>query len=746
MSWIWTTPGGWLFRSVIGGGILLLMTWALMRRTRQPARRQRLGEWGIGIALLLAILNLGPAWIPVVELASQHNADLRSATKPPSPSLMTENPHKERGASSTQSRPKFAAKPIDRDSGQAGDLFVSEDQPAALEIPSMNEGYLRASALATREDGKLLASPTEKMSAPTATNSESHSQLFLPSAQSIISWVCLAYAVVATILLGRWLLGYVALKRLLSAAEPAPPQVRRIFADIAGRGRRPRLLVSSRLRVPLSCGLIRPTIVIPATLLRGLTLPAQEGRLRWVLAHELTHLRRRDAWSCLLFGLGQGLYFFWPWFWWLRRQVRLCQEYMADAAVVRMAGSAEDYAEFLLSMSSAPAVPVSATGVMGNSSDLFRRVTMLLKTPKRMERTVSWRWTLATAGGLLAVAILASGIGPRAVAKAAPDTVKAAAPATDKTAPKDEDQDGPKAPQPPQPPGAAPFGGFRFEDFNDPKTMEEMIQRMQGGAGMAGGFFGGQGRLGVRVSVPSAALADQLDLPKDQGLVIDQVTPESAAAKGGLKNNDILLEFNGKPVPKSIQEFVRSMHEIKADTKVDAVVLRKGKKETIKGLSLPEEKQVGAAAGGFGGMPPGGGFPGSGGLKGGGFGGNQPGMGGFGRGFGAGQPGAPGMMGFAGPNTVMTTMYRTDNNYTTRHQEGSLIITVTGTVSDGKAKTNKIHVQDGQVSHEYESLDKVPDQYKDKVKNLVEMSEKGSVKIEIKTPEAKPEANSEPKK
>jgi hypothetical protein len=65
MSWIWTTPEGWLVRSVVGGGLLLLLTWVLMKRTRQPARRQRLGEWGVVVAILLAVLNLGPAWLPV---------------------------------------------------------------------------------------------------------------------------------------------------------------------------------------------------------------------------------------------------------------------------------------------------------------------------------------------------------------------------------------------------------------------------------------------------------------------------------------------------------------------------------------------------------------------------------------------------------------------------------------------------------------------------------------------------------
>src|SRR5205807_6390072 len=195
-----------------------------------------------------------------------------------------------------------------------------------------------------------------------------------------------------------------------------------------GFRRPPRLLVSRRLRVPFSCGLWRPTVVIPAALCAG---PAPR-QLRWVFAHELTHLARRDAWSCLLFGLGQALFFYLPWLWWLRRQVRLCQEYVADAVAVgpagpRPAGVAADYAQFLLNLIHAPAVPVAATGVLGSYSDLFRRVTMLLESPTRVERRCPRRWSWAAAGGLLALAVLLSGIGPGAApAEEAPAAVKQA--------------------------------------------------------------------------------------------------------------------------------------------------------------------------------------------------------------------------------------------------------------------------------------------------------------------------------
>ena len=71
-----------------------------------------------------------------------------------------------------------------------------------------------------------------------------------------------------------------------------------------------------------------------------------------------------------------------------------CQEYIADRAAARE-GEAADYAQFLLGLTRAPAVPTGATGVTGNSSDLFRRITMLLKPHDPLEKRSSWPWTLA---------------------------------------------------------------------------------------------------------------------------------------------------------------------------------------------------------------------------------------------------------------------------------------------------------------------------------------------------------------
>jgi C-terminal processing protease CtpA/Prc len=113
-----------------------------------------------------------------------------------------------------------------------------------------------------------------------------------------------------------------------------------------------------------------------------------------------------------------------------------------------------------------------------------------------------------------------------------------------------------------------------------------------------GGPFGARGaRLGALVAPPSETLIAQLGLPKDKGLVVEQVVPDSAAAKAGLKVHDVLLELNGKPIPSNAVELRKLLADLKPDTAVDLVIVRKGKQETIKGLKLSgsgKERRPGA--------------------------------------------------------------------------------------------------------------------------------------------------------
>jgi hypothetical protein len=207
-------------------------------------------------------------------------------------------------------------------------------------------------------------------------------------------------------------------------------------------------------------------------------------------------------------------------------------------------------------------------------------------------------------------------------------------------------------------------------------------------------------RLGAHLIKPSKTLEDQLDLPKDQGLVLEEVGPNSAAAKAGLKRYDILLELNGKPVSSKIEEFAKQLADVKPTTPVDAVVMRKGKKETIKGLTLPEAKVPAPPAIGLPGRP---GVFQPGGLK-------PPAFGGL--------PGS-------------TTVNRVNDEFTATHKDNGVRITVKGKTAEGKPVVSEVAIESDGKTKTYDSLDKVPAEYKEKAQKLAAM---GAMKTPRKRP------------
>ncbi len=90
------------------------------------------------------------------------------------------------------------------------------------------------------------------------------------------------------------------------------------------------------------------------------------------------------------------------------------------------------------------------------------------------------------------------------------------------------------------------------------------------------------GWLGVYIRPMPHALAAQLSslMPSGEGILVDQVEPNSPAARAGIKSNDILLSFNDQKLysPAQLIRLVASSH---AGTEVAFKVIRKGKVETV---------------------------------------------------------------------------------------------------------------------------------------------------------------------
>jgi len=89
-----------------------------------------------------------------------------------------------------------------------------------------------------------------------------------------------------------------------------------------------------------------------------------------------------------------------------------------------------------------------------------------------------------------------------------------------------------------------------------------------------------RGFLGVLPQDLTADMAQVFGLKSAKGAVIAEVTPGSAADKGGLKHNDVILELNGKTV-ESATDFRNRIARYKPDTEVKLSVWRDNKRKEI---------------------------------------------------------------------------------------------------------------------------------------------------------------------
>ena len=175
--------------------------------------------------------------------------------------------------------------------------------------------------------------------------------------ESDIDWnVIVAYSIVflwlfvAILLVSRSLITYF---RFASRLKRSPAVTDQSVIDIVLRvcdelqvGRRPGLKEVSSLAVPAVFGLFKPVICIPSGDLQ--TLSADQ--LKWVLLHELSHVRRRDPLVLAIAVFVRAVHWFNPLAWLTVSRLRACMELAADELVVRHVPerSVADYGRMLV--------------------------------------------------------------------------------------------------------------------------------------------------------------------------------------------------------------------------------------------------------------------------------------------------------------------------------------------------------------------------------------------------------------
>lgn len=167
--------------------------------------------------------------------------------------------------------------------------------------------------------------------------------------------------------------------------------------------------LSTELSVPLTCGLLRPRILLPAAATKW-----PGSRLQAVLAHERAHVRRRDVAAQILVHLVAALWWFQPLVWILRRQLRQESELACDAEALKSGLLPSCYAAELLAVAKgiSPDYNFSSVGIsMISPGDLENRLRSILNPPSALLRPKR-TYALVFAAAVLTMAASALTISP----------------------------------------------------------------------------------------------------------------------------------------------------------------------------------------------------------------------------------------------------------------------------------------------------------------------------------------------
>jgi serine protease Do len=102
-----------------------------------------------------------------------------------------------------------------------------------------------------------------------------------------------------------------------------------------------------------------------------------------------------------------------------------------------------------------------------------------------------------------------------------------------------------------------------------------------------------RGYIGVSLQPLTAALAKKFGLQNDQGALVDEVLPNSPAAKAGLRNGDVIQQFNGKPIADA-RRLSLEVANVAPGEKVSMRIWRDGSTKTLDVVvkELPGEAQL----------------------------------------------------------------------------------------------------------------------------------------------------------
>jgi bla regulator protein blaR1 len=182
------------------------------------------------------------------------------------------------------------------------------------------------------------------------------------------------WTLLGSVLLGVWLVGFAAVVgrwiaralQVRALLHSTVPYAGRLPANPSG----PAIRTSAALVEPALVGVFRPVLLLPSGIAEVLT----RAQLDAVIAHELSHWRRRDNLTAAVHMFVEAVLWFHPLVWWIGARLIEERERACDEAVVREGHDGRAYAEAILNVCERYVASrlECAAGVSG--ADLKRRV------------------------------------------------------------------------------------------------------------------------------------------------------------------------------------------------------------------------------------------------------------------------------------------------------------------------------------------------------------------------------------
>jgi WD40 repeat protein/beta-lactamase regulating signal transducer with metallopeptidase domain len=282
--------GAALFQATLGAGLALLL-WMVCQRWRPGLRAAILRLGLVGVVVVPVLAALTPVWLPVPDPAAIPSWSAQDAVPARPDILVTEPPHSDISQAQADSAP----------------IFPSSDPAPEATLPTALE--------------PLPLTNTER----------------LPVRPWLLSWWPAALWLVGVLgCLARFVVRLRGLstswRRARVITDPICLSSLRELQQVYGLRGDVHLRECQAIRSPLALGWRQPCILLPSV-----WSDWSAEQVRWILAHELAHIRRRDFLTGLLAELVRCLYWFHPLVLILANKLRLEQEYAVDAWVASTA-------------------------------------------------------------------------------------------------------------------------------------------------------------------------------------------------------------------------------------------------------------------------------------------------------------------------------------------------------------------------------------------------------------------------